>query len=124
MKRDGAEEDGDRMDRAHARLAMAVAGFAVGVAPRALAEEGRGATAVTFGRQVAMYLCHVVFEMSLARVAAAFARDRSTAGHACHVVEERRDDPAFDGWIGALECALQETPQPRDWTASMRRRSA
>jgi chromosomal replication initiation ATPase DnaA len=51
--------------------------------------------------------------MSLARVAIAFDRDRSTVAHACHIIEDRRDDPEFDAWIESLEDALRETPPPR-----------
>ena len=50
-----------------------------------------------------MYLCHTAFERSLARVAIAFGRDRSTVAHACHAIEDRREDPHFDDWIDALE---------------------
>jgi chromosomal replication initiation ATPase DnaA len=59
-----------------------------------------------------MYLCHVAFEMSLARVASAFDRDRSTVGYACHSVEDRRENPQFDAWVDALEPALREAPAP------------
>jgi chromosomal replication initiation ATPase DnaA len=32
-----------------------------------------------------------------------FGRDRTTVGHACQVVEDRRDEPAFDEFVAALE---------------------
>lgn len=99
-------------DEARARLAMGMAAFAVGISPLRIASLARGRNAAAFGRQLAMYLCHVAFEMSLGRVALAFARDRSTVGHACHVVEDRRDDPAFDAWIASLENALRDAPPP------------
>ena len=75
----------------------------------------RGSAEVAFARQVAMYLCHVAFELSLGRVAAAFARDRSTVAHACHLIEDRREDKAFEHWIDALEVALRGAPvsEPR-----------
>ena len=41
--------------------------------------------------------------MSLSRVAFAFERDRSTVAHACHRIEEMRDDASFDSWLEALE---------------------
>ena len=53
-----------------------------------------------------MYLAHVGFGMSLARVASAFGRDRSTVAHACRQVEDKRDDPAFDAWMETLEQGL------------------
>jgi hypothetical protein len=57
-----------------------------------------------------MYLTHIAFEMSLGRVAAAFGRDRSTVAHACHLMEERRDDCEIDAWLDALEIALKGAP--------------
>jgi len=55
-----------------------------------------------------MYLTHVVFEMSLARVADAFGRDRTTAAHACHLIEDGRDDPAFDALMDRITEATIE----------------
>ncbi|WP_411035122.1 helix-turn-helix domain-containing protein [Shinella sp. BYT-45] len=54
-------------------------------------------------RQVAMYVCHVVLRLSLSDIGAAFGRDRTTVGHACNVVEDRRDDAAFDAFVSAVE---------------------
>ncbi len=90
-------------DGASAQLAAAVTSFALGVEADRILGDTRGSAEVAFARQVAMYLCHVAFELSLARVAAAFARDRSTVAHACHLIEDRREDEAFEHWIDALE---------------------
>ena len=68
---------------------------------------------MAFARQVAMYLAHVTFELNLARVGFAFGRDRSTASHACQIVEDRRDDPAFDAWLDGLEDCLRTAPEPQ-----------
>lgn len=54
-------------------------------------------------RQIAMYVCHVALQIPLCEIAKAFGRDRTTVGHACHVVEDRRDDPAFDEFVAAVE---------------------
>ncbi|MEJ0023711.1 MAG: helix-turn-helix domain-containing protein [Alphaproteobacteria bacterium] len=70
-------------------------------------------------RQAAMYLTDVAFEMSLARVAIAFGRDRSTVAHACHVMEERRDDAEMDAWLDAMESALKGAPPPLAPPASL-----
>jgi hypothetical protein len=102
-------------ERGFARMAAGVAGFALEVDAREILRAGRGSHEVAFARQVAMYLCHVAFEFSLARVARAFCRDNSTVAHACHRVEDRRDDAHFDQWISALERVLRDTqrkPQP------------
>jgi hypothetical protein len=54
-------------------------------------------------RQISMYVCHVALRMSFVDIGAAFGRDRTTVGHACHVVEDRRDDAAFDEFVSAVE---------------------
>lgn len=108
-----ARRDAAETDTARARLAADMASYALGVPVEAILAHSRGAHEESFARHVAMYLMHVAFELSLARVAIAFGRDRSTAAHACHIIEDRRDDALFDGWIAALEAALREAPAPR-----------
>ena len=99
-------------DDAAARLSAGVASYALSAPVRAVLAPTRGSADVALARKVAMYLCHVAFEFSLTRVAAAFRRDRSTVAHACHYVEDRREDPAFDLWISGLEELLRDTPVP------------
>ena len=54
-------------------------------------------------RQISMYVCHVALRMPQNNIGEAFGRDRSTVSHACHVVEDRRDDPVFDDFVSATE---------------------
>jgi hypothetical protein len=54
-------------------------------------------------RQISMYVCHVALRIPQNDIATAFSRDRSTVGHACHVVEDRRDDPVFDDFVSTME---------------------
>jgi chromosomal replication initiation ATPase DnaA len=98
-------------DAARARLACHMAAYAMGAEGDLLTEE-RGAARTARARQVAMYLTHVAFGMSLHRVAVAFGRDRSTVAHACHLMEDRRDDAAFDDLMSALEASLRAAPPP------------
>ncbi len=88
---------------------MAMAAGAMGVGAEAVAGDSRAAKDV-MARQVAMYIATVGFGMSYARVGAALGRDRSTVQHACRRVEDRRDDPAFDRWIEALEVTAARAP--------------
>ena len=97
-------------DAAMAELAASIASYATGVAQHSIVDDERGCMKTAFARQVAMYLCHVGCELSMARVAAAFGRDRSTVAHACHAIEDRRDEGQFDLWIGALEAMMRRTP--------------
>ncbi len=73
---------------------------------RELRAPTRGSTRAAFARQVAMYLAHVVCGLSLTEVGALFARDRTTAAHACRVVEDQRDDPELDRRLDHLERAI------------------
>jgi hypothetical protein len=50
-----------------------------------------------------MYLAHVTLGLSYSEIGRAFGRDRTTAAHACRLVEERRDDPAIDAMLTSLE---------------------
>jgi hypothetical protein len=61
---------------------------------------------MTHVRQIAMYLSHVVLQISLTDIGIVFGRDRTTVGHACHVVEDRRDDTDFDGFLTGIERVL------------------
>lgn len=60
---------------------------------------------IAFARQSAMYVAHVRFGLSFSDVGCGFGRDRTTAAHACRLVEDRRDDPAVDMVLGSLESA-------------------
>jgi chromosomal replication initiation ATPase DnaA len=74
-------------------------------------EEIRAATRRTsqaaLARQIAMYLVHVVFSMSIGDVAQAFARDRSTVCYAVQRVEAMREDPDLDRTLVWLETLLR-----------------
>ncbi|MEI8152807.1 MAG: helix-turn-helix domain-containing protein [Hyphomicrobiales bacterium] len=83
-------------------LATAAA-FAVPVGE--LNSASRRSAYVAFARQSAMYLAHVTFGLNYSEVARAFGRDRTTAAHACQLIEERRDDPAIDAVLCSLENA-------------------
>jgi len=99
-------------DRARARLARETVAYAFNVPADELSARTRRSSRIAFARQVAMYLSHVAFELNLARVGLAFGRDRSTASHACQIVEDRRDDPDFDAWMDGLEECLKTAPEP------------
>src|SRR4051794_37100539 len=63
----------------------------------------RGGPRTAFARQVAMYLVHTGFALSLETISRVFDRDRTTVSHACHVVEDGRDDLWLDCRLEALE---------------------
>jgi hypothetical protein len=74
-----------------------------GLEMAALFAPTRGAPRAAFARQVAMYLAHIGFELSLETISRVFDRDRTTVSHACHVVEDGRDDIWLDCRLEALE---------------------
>jgi hypothetical protein len=63
---------------------------------------------VAFARQSAMYLAHVALGLPCNTVGRVFHRDRTTAAHACQLVEQRRDDPATDRLLDMLEGVCAE----------------
>lgn len=67
----------------------------------------RRRASVAQARQVAMYLTHVIYGFSLSAVGRHFGRDRTTAAHACRLIEDRRDDESFDMLLDRLELALR-----------------
>lgn len=96
---------------AHCRIEALVAStFAVPVTELRAATRRRARTA--FARQAAMYLAHVALGLSFSEIGRTFGRDRTTAAHACHVVEDRRDDPRIDALLSRLECACQSLVPP------------
>ncbi len=67
----------------------------------------RGGARQAFARQVAIYLGHVGCGLSYTQVGRIYGRDRTTAAHACAVVEDRREDPALDRVLVLLELCVQ-----------------
>jgi chromosomal replication initiation ATPase DnaA len=101
-----------RRDRAAAAFVTSMVSMATGVPPREIAAPTRARAKAARARQMAMYLAHVGYAWPMARVAAAFGRDRTTASHACHRIEDLRDDPAFDAQLCTMEECLRQAPEP------------
>lgn len=99
-----------RRDRLAAAFVTHTVALATGVSAADIAAHGRVSKAAARARQMAIYLAHVSFHWTLARVAFAFSRDRTTCGHACSRVEEMREDPAFDARMLALEACVKQAP--------------
>jgi chromosomal replication initiation ATPase DnaA len=81
----------------------ALVGARLAVPLSELVSTTRRSAAAAFARQVAMYLAHVSFGANYSEIGRAFGRDRTTAAHACRIVEERRDDPRLDSTLEQLE---------------------
>jgi hypothetical protein len=66
----------------------------------------RGKADIAFARQVAIYMANTYLGLTLTAAGRMFDRDRTTAAHACRVVEDRRDDPIINNQLETVERAL------------------
>ena len=76
------------------------------IEPSKLVSKTRGRKEAAFARQVAMYLAHTAGGLSLTAVGRLFERDRTTVAHGCALIEDARDDVAFDRSLAHLESAI------------------
>lgn len=74
-----------------------------GVPSREIRRVGRTGNDISRLRQIAMYVAHVVFRLSMREVGRGFGRDRTTVLYACHTVEDLRDDVEFDRIVALAE---------------------
>lgn len=74
-----------------------------GLTLEVLTASHRCAAPVAQARQLAMYVAHVGLGVSQLDVARAFMRDRSTVAHACHRIEDLRENDTFDAQVSRLE---------------------
>lgn len=54
-------------------------------------------------RQIGMYVANVVLCINMTMVGQGFGRNKSTVIHACHLIEDMRDDDEFDLLVARLE---------------------
>jgi hypothetical protein len=73
------------------------------VSGKELRRSGRTDHGVARVRQIAMYVSHVVLRLSMNEVGYGFGRDRTTVLHACHLIEDMRDDQDFDCLVARTE---------------------
>ncbi|MEM9169954.1 MAG: helix-turn-helix domain-containing protein [Pseudomonadota bacterium] len=90
-----------------AREAAEVVARAHSISVAEILSKDRARARVVYARQMAMYLSHVVGQLSLGQVSHEFGRDRTTVGYSCNAIEDRRDGPFFDKEIAGLECELR-----------------
>lgn len=80
-----------------------LAGALFDVSGRDLRQPGRTALATARVRQIAMYVTHVTLGIAMGEIGRCFGRDRTTVVHACHLVEDIRDDEEFDRIVSTFE---------------------
>jgi chromosomal replication initiation ATPase DnaA len=74
---------------------------------RLILHQSRSMARAARARQLAMYLSHVILGKTLVEIGVAFGRDRTTVSHACALIEDLRDNPAFDAEVCQLEAVLE-----------------
>jgi chromosomal replication initiation ATPase DnaA len=94
-----------RRDPEIARLLELVAAE-LGVPIRMLVARSRCRAEIAEARWLAMYLAHVALGRSILSLARLFSRNWSTVSRACMHLEDERDRPEFDAFIGRLETML------------------
>lgn len=80
-----------------------VAAALFNVSGRELRQPGRTTHGVSRVRQIAMYIAHTIFGIKMSEVGRCFGRDRTTVLHACHVIEDMRDDEDFEQIVATTE---------------------
>jgi hypothetical protein len=87
------------------------------VPTRELRRPGRCPDDISRVRQIGMYVTHVVLRFSMAEVGKGFGRDRTTVMHACHIIEDMRDDREFDAMVARLERVVAAALRGREAAA-------
>ena len=77
------------------------------VSSKELRGPDRCSLAVARVRQIAMYVTHVTLGISMRDVGQGFGRDRTTVLHACHLIEDMRDDLEFDRVVAMVERVIR-----------------
>lgn len=84
-------------------IALRLAARSSGIPASDVVLSRRVSRRVSTARQIGMYLAHTAAGLPLTKVAEYFGRDRSTAAHACRLIEDRRDNRKFDAELADLE---------------------
>lgn len=73
------------------------------VSGREIRDPGRSSNATARVRQIAMYVAHVALGLTMHEVGQGFGRNRTTVSHACHLIEDMREDEDFDRIVATIE---------------------
>ncbi|WP_246272985.1 helix-turn-helix domain-containing protein [Oricola thermophila] len=73
------------------------------VSGRELRSPSRTQLPVARVRQLGMYIAHVTLGIKMSEVGEGFGRDKSTVVHACHTIEDLREDEEFDMVVAHVE---------------------
>jgi len=74
-----------------------------GISSNEIRRAGRTNLDVARVRQLAMYVAHITLSLTMKDIGVGFSRDRTTVLHACHLIEDLRDDLEFDRLVVMAE---------------------
>ncbi|MDX6770218.1 MAG: hypothetical protein SF051_11855 [Elusimicrobiota bacterium] len=98
-------------DRRHARGAAALLAFGLDLAPEVFFRATRGGAAESEARQLLLAVLRRALgaQVSIARLATALGRDRTTAAHALHKIEAlAEEEPGLDAFLDAYAALTRE----------------
>lgn len=75
----------------------------VDLPPEKLLQCNRGKANAARARQMSIYLMHTTLSFSYTEIGKIYSKDRTTIAHACHVIEDLRDNESFDLQLNRLE---------------------
>jgi len=75
----------------------------VDLPPEKLLQCNRGKASAARARQISIYLMHTTLSFSYTEIGKIYSKDRTTISHACHVIEDLRDNESFDLKLNRLE---------------------
>lgn len=84
-----------------------IAAALFGVSGQQLRSAQRSVRSVARVRQIGMYVAHVTLGMTMTAVGLGFGRDKSTVVHACHTIEDMREDADFDAIVARTETIVR-----------------
>ena len=93
---------------AHWRRVEAAVALTFAVPLDELRAASRSRADSAFARQVVMYIARIALGLPDGVASRVCRRDRRTVAHACAVVEQRREDPAFNHMLHLLEELCRE----------------
>lgn len=108
------EVDIFRRDRMTVAFVASLVAMVMDVPQREILARRRTSALAVRARQTAIYLVHIVLGWPLRRAAAAFGRDRTTGSHAVQMIEDLRDDAAFDARLSNMEACLRQAVDPEE----------
>ena len=103
----GPPGDGHGRGRLQCRVAVDIVALTLGVPAAEILSRRRAEAPISRARHVAMYLSHVIFQLTLTGVADGFGRDRSSVSYALARIEDERDDEEFDRQLTLMEQLAQ-----------------